>query len=135
MTLCFTLTMPGRGSWNGQWSGQENLYAVLESFASKKAKAKAAEILTKGHYSYSWSDGWRALITVYEITRQDANKIRKHSMGFCGYEWMVRSILSYGKILDDSQLPTQQICDRQQPEKERERVCRGAPDVSHLVNQ
>lgn len=51
MLIQFTLSMPNVGSWNGKWSGRENLYAV-----------------------------------------------RKASMGFCGYGWMIDSTVADGAI-------------------------------------
>lgn len=98
MTLVFTLSMPGRASWNSRWSGEERSYCIVKSFASKKAKDKAAKILERGYYSYGWSDGWRAGINVKQADSAGARKARKNSQGFCGYSWMVTSILEHGAI-------------------------------------
>lgn len=98
MKLCFELSMPGCPSWDGKWSGAESLYAVIKNFKTQKDKNKALEILNKGYYSYSWSDGWRASISVKEVDNLTARKITKKSKGFCGYEWMVKSILENGLI-------------------------------------
>ena len=96
--------MPGCPSWNGRWSGEATLYAIIKNFSSRKAKAKAQEILSKGHYSYGWSDGWRASIQVREVSAGEVRSIRKKSKGFCGYDWMVESILKHGKILADHEV-------------------------------
>lgn len=98
MTLVFTLSMPGRASWNGRWSGEDRIYAITKNFTTKKGKEKAAKILADGYYSYRWSDGWAAGISVKEVTSQEARKIRKKSQGFCGYDWMVDSIMAHGAI-------------------------------------
>lgn len=46
-----------------------------------------------------WSgDGWRAAVEAKEADTQAARRIMSKSNGFCGYDWMVRSILSDGDI-------------------------------------
>lgn len=97
--LCFTLSMPRRGSWNGGWSGAERYYAIVQAFKA----ATAEKILAGGPYGYHWSDGWGANVTVTETTGAGARGIRKKSNGFCGYEWMIESIVRHGKILDSQQ--------------------------------
>lgn len=92
--------MPGRNSWNGRWSGEETLYAIVKKFATKKAQVKAQEILAKRYYSHNFGDGWRAGIEVSEATPQEARRVRKLSKGFCGYDWMVANILAHGKASD-----------------------------------
>jgi len=98
MYLQFTLSMPNVGSWNGKWSGRENLYALVHSFSTQKAKAKAAELLAKRSFYYNFGDGWGASVGVTEITSTEARRVRKASKGFCGYNWMVDSILADGTI-------------------------------------
>lgn len=97
MILSFTLSMPGRASWNGGWSGEDRLYVKTKSFTSKKAIEKARKILEKGYYVYCWSDGWRAGIAVAEVDSRKAAQLRKKSAGFCGYDWMVDTIIDYGQ--------------------------------------
>lgn len=99
MILSFRLSMPGRASWNGGWSGEDRLYVITKTFTSKKSIEKARKILERGYYSYCWSDGWRAGIEVAEVTPQEAARLRKKSQGFCGYNWMVDTILDYGEPL------------------------------------
>ncbi len=99
MTLCFTLSMPNRGSWNGGWSGASRRYSLVKNAGnSKKAKERNAALLAKGSFRYSWSDGWSALVIVREITANQARLERRISDGFCGYEWMVESIFQHGAI-------------------------------------
>lgn len=105
MTLAFILPMPGCPSWNGRWSGEGQLYAVTCSFTSLKARAKAQQILTKGYYSYGWSDGWRAGIEVKEVSSAEVRQLRKRSAGFLSYDWMVDSILRHGAIYADHEVP------------------------------
>ena len=98
--LVFELSMPGCASWNGQWTGNGNYYAVVRSLGrSKEAGAREEAIALGSSYSYGWSDGWRASISVTRITAKDAVKICKRSKGFCGYDWMVQSIINNGKIM------------------------------------
>lgn len=98
MTLLFTLSMPGNNSWNGRWSGQGKAYTVTRKFSGKKGAAKAQAILDKGYYGYSFGDGWRAGIEVKCVGAAEIRAARKASRGFCGYDWMVDSILSHGAI-------------------------------------
>jgi hypothetical protein len=93
--------MPNRGSWNGQWSGQNNLYAVVRDFK----KDTAEKILSHSSYYYRWDDGWGASIAVRKVDGVESRKIKKASQGFCGYEWMIDSIVEYGKIYADHQKP------------------------------
>lgn len=99
MLLQFTLSMPGINSWNGRWSGEESLYAIVANVGtSQKVRDKYAPIVEKGYFSYDFGDGWRAGVTVKEIDAKQARLTRKHSRGFCGYDWMVSDIRTYGHI-------------------------------------
>ncbi len=100
MNLVFTLSMPGVASWNGKWSGEGELYAIVKKFATKKAKLKAQELIKTGYWHHSFGDGWRARISVKEIDSSEARKICKKSRGFCGYDWMVDNILLYNSTHD-----------------------------------
>lgn len=98
MLLCFTLRMPGNNAWDGKWSGADKLYAIIKSFRGVKGLAQANTILDGSSYSYNFGDGWRASVEVKEVNASAARKIRAKSQGFCGYDWMVRSILDCGRI-------------------------------------
>lgn len=103
MILCFTLSMPNVGSQNGKWSGEDRLYAkIINLGRSKKATAKAKEILDIGYFRYDFGDGWSAGISVKEVDAKEAAQIRRKSMGFYGYDWMINSI-KYNKSI---QTPT-----------------------------
>lgn len=87
----FTLSMPNRGSWNGRWSGEEKIYAKTRTIPdSHKIETKS--------YFYSWGDGWGASVNVQKVTQAEAAKMLRKSSGFCGYEWMIDSIIKCGKI-------------------------------------
>jgi len=104
MILQFILSMPNNNSWNGKWSGESNFYAIVHNFGRSKIRTtKAVEILKKEYYHYSFGDGWAAGITITEINAKEAVKIRRKSGGFCGYSWMVDSIIDHGEILNTKQ--------------------------------
>lgn len=98
MILCFKLSMPNVGSWNGKWTSQDKLHVKLVSFQGKKRIERAKEILEKSRFTYNFGDGWRAAIDVYHIDgsfpKSEPARLRRESAGFCGYDWMVDSIIS-----------------------------------------
>ena len=98
--LIFTLNMPSCGSWNGKWSGEGRKYVKARRFY-KADFEKLPDIVGKYH-EYRWDDGWRAVVDVKLVTRaNEKNKLIKDSVGFSGYDWMIDSLLKYGKILDE----------------------------------
>ena len=104
MRLSFVLSMPNVASWNGKWTGEGTLYAKVINFGrSKKADEKAKAILAKGYYRYAFGDGWSAGISVKAVLPREAAMIRRKSKGFYGYDWMVDSIRSDGKIISYSE--------------------------------
>ncbi len=110
MILAFTLSMPGSPSWNGRWSGEDRLFVKLVSFVGAKRGAKAKTILDNGPYFYRWTDGWRACIDVEEVDAKRAAQLRRKSAGFNGYDWMVDTIITYGKPLATHELTTAERC-------------------------
>jgi hypothetical protein len=104
MMLGFTLSMPGCPSWNGKWYGEGRKYATIRSFVGKESIKTAVKILEHGRYHYSWDDGWCAGIDVHELNSNQARKLRLQSSGFCGYDWMVDSIIKYGKPMADHEV-------------------------------
>jgi hypothetical protein len=120
--LSFELTMPNRGSWNGQWTGASNKYFIIRKFdnvtASKIMRGTTVYPIYAGFftreqigvtplkksYYYNFGDGWGANIDVEHIDSKEANKRRKASAGFCGYDWMVDSIIHYDVILNTQQI-------------------------------
>ena len=101
MILGFILTMPRVGSWNGKWSGETNLYARTRPVGTSTASVRMGDALI-GHHSYAWSDGWRADVEVREVTSGEANRLRRKSCGFSGYDWMIDSLLQHGDIVAPS---------------------------------
>ncbi len=99
MNIAFILTMPNNNAWNGKWTGEGNLYAKVENFRGKKADVKAQEILKEKSFYYNFGDGWGASVEVKEVDQKEVRQIRKHSKGFCGYDWMIQEIKDHGKII------------------------------------
>ena len=95
--VSFVLSMPNRGSWNGGWSGEKNLYCKIKSFNDTK---KNQDRLSKlpGSYYYNFGDGWGASINVEIVDGKTSSKLKRQSRGFCGYDWMIDSIISNGEI-------------------------------------
>lgn len=83
----FELSMPSNNSWNGRWSGEGSKYTIAKTVTEKKAKE------LKGYYSYNFRDGWVAGVTV-----RKAKPREKVTGKFCGYEWMVNSIIWHNEI-------------------------------------
>lgn len=97
--ICFELSMPNNNAWNGRWSGDGRCYARIKNLGhTKKAEAKAAKLIAGSSYYYNFGDGWGASVSVREVTASEAAKIRRKSAGFCGYDWMIDSIMYYGEI-------------------------------------
>lgn len=94
--------MPGRNSWNGRWSGEETLYAIVRPIRNTQKHREACQKIADGiSYSHNFGDGWRASVSV-QIVNDPAKirKIKKASRGFCGYDWMVENIISHGSASD-----------------------------------
>jgi len=81
--------MPSRGSWDGKWSGEGKPYVVVRTMTTPPKLSR---------YSYDFGDGWAATVVVREVTSPAARKLRRDSLGFNGYDWMVEEIVKYGRI-------------------------------------
>lgn len=93
MILAFSLSMPGRSSWNGKWSGEGRPYVIVRSLRNKR---DAERIIQKGAYRHAWNDGWTACVSVRAVDSKEASRLRRKSAGFCGYDWMVNNIIDCG---------------------------------------
>lgn len=104
MKLLFTLGMPNVGSWNGTWGSEKSLHARIRTFRKTKSnEEKIKKLVESGYFYYNFGDGWGASVTVTIPTDKDVLRVKKHSIGFAGYDWMIDSILSYGEILNSAQ--------------------------------
>ena len=95
--IVFELTMPNVGSWNGKWSGADKRY--IRTMDERKVPK---ECWDKDFY-YRWDDGWCACVSVKRTKSSEAKKLEMRSSGFCGYDWMIKSIIECGCILTDSE--------------------------------
>ena len=58
--LCFELSMSNRGRWNGRWSQENNVHAIIKTERGI-GKNRIAELDGKDFY-YRWDDGWTACL-------------------------------------------------------------------------
>lgn len=88
--VIFELSMPSNNSWNGKWSGEDNTYTVSKTLSEQKFQS------LKRRYTYSFGDGWVAAVSIREAADRE-----KATNRFCGYEWMIDSILKRDAITTD----------------------------------
>lgn len=88
--VIFELSMPRNNSWNGKWSGEDQIYTVARILS----EAKFDEL--KPRYTYSFGDGWVAAVSIREAAPRE-----KPTNRFWGYEWMIDSILKRDAITAD----------------------------------
>lgn len=84
--------MPNRGSWNNKWSDDGSRF--IRTMHNKEVPKE----LWGNEYFYRWDDGWCACVSVNEMDYKSAKKLKKKSAGFCGYDWMIKSLIAYKKI-------------------------------------
>jgi hypothetical protein len=87
--MIFQLSMPSNNAWNGKWSGEGAVYTVARRLSATRLAALASR-----YYTYNFGDGWTAAVTVREPAPRE-----KPTNRFCGYEWMIDSILKHGRII------------------------------------
>ncbi len=90
--VVFELSMPNCGSWNGKWSGEGRKYIRI-----RKNCQVPKEVIGKDFY-YHLDDGWTACVSVSKVNCKESQKLERISAGFCGYEWMIESIIKNKEI-------------------------------------
>lgn len=100
MILSFVLTMPSNNAWDSRWSGSENFYCICRSFRGKAGEQQASDLI--GRHCYDFGDGWSASVEAKVVGAREAAKLRRLSSGFCGYDWMVDSLLKDRRIIPPS---------------------------------
>lgn len=90
--IAFELSMPNKGSWNGKWS-QEG-----QCFVRCYDQRKVPKEYWNDSFYYRWDDGWTACVTTRKVTAAEAKRLERMSKGFCGYDWMIKSIIQHGAI-------------------------------------
>ncbi len=93
--LEFRLTMPGINSWNGQWSGSGQNYVIYKNVPKRLAKKLDVIEKQQNNFYYRWDDGWSSNVQVRMLNKGEK---KQKSDGFCGYDWMVKEILTHGEI-------------------------------------
>lgn len=90
--IVFELSMPNKGSWNGKWSQEGHL------FIRTRRECDVPKKYWNDSFYYHWDDGWTACVTVTRMSANEARKLERKSKGFCGYDWMIQSIIKHGAI-------------------------------------
>lgn len=90
--IVFELSMPRVGSWNNKWSGEGDL------FVRTRDERKVPKEYWNEDFFYRWDDGWTACVSTRRMQAKDAQKLERKSKGFCGYDWMIDSIIKHGEI-------------------------------------
>lgn len=73
----FILTMPNVGSWNGKWTGENDLHYIYR----KLSKQKEIELNGKSFY-YNFGDGWGADVECKMVDYKTNNKLKKNQVVF-----------------------------------------------------
>ncbi len=98
--VLFKLSMPSNNAWDGKWSGGEDKsYTIVrrvdQDQLDRLGRDGRSLLSGDGYWTYAFGDGWVAGVT----TRLMAHEMKEpKSAGFCGYDWMVDSILRHGDI-------------------------------------
>lgn len=103
MILSFELTMPNVGSWNGKWSGAAKKYYKHRTVGVQQIRQLLGPDKKRRSFYYNFGDGWGANVFVEQVSAREKSRRERVSAGFYGYEWMISSILEFGKILNDAQ--------------------------------
>ena len=92
--IVFKLSMPKNNSWNGKWSGDGNVHIITtpDKYVPKDRIGQS--------YYYNFADGWCACVDVggWSVIRREYRKMVRNNRGFCGYGWMVDSIIHNDEI-------------------------------------
>ncbi len=105
----FKLSMPGRASWNGGWSGEDKNYVIVREVSDEQLARFLLEPSAREQFllapvdidvtkwcrvwTHRWSDGWLAQVTARLLP---AGEESAKSDGFGGYDWMIDNILARG---------------------------------------
>lgn len=107
MKVSFELTMPNVGSWNGKWTGAAKKYYKIRTLRFKSTQKTVNDLLVGKafrNFYYNFGDGWGANVRMEIVDAKEARKRENNSAGFCGYEWMIESIIKHGKILVEDKI-------------------------------
>ena len=97
MKIVFEFDFVRVGSWDGKWSGEGKVFArVLDLSSAEAEKIVADDSLVV--FLYDFGDGWTGRVRAHAEDDVRAALYETQSEGFCGYDWMIASIMSKGKI-------------------------------------
>lgn len=99
MIIAYTLSMPNVGSWNGKYTGDGGTYIIIRRYSIARNKEVLERVLHEKSHYYNFNDGWGALVCIATVDAKTARQLKKKSMGFRGYDWMIPEIETYGRIL------------------------------------
>lgn len=94
--LAYKLTMPHANTVSGRWTREKDLHCRVQRV--REANWDNVKRLVGNTYFYDFSDGWVAQIDVTLVNEKRAKELKRQSTGFCGYEWMIKSILTTNEI-------------------------------------
>lgn len=101
----FRLSMPGRSSWNGGWSGADKNFAIVRELSEEDlarlfdTKLEGVDLATcERVWAHCWSDGWAAMVSARVVP---IGEELKKSDGFNGYDWMIDNIMRTGSPYGD----------------------------------
>ena len=92
--LAFELSMPSNNSWNSKWTGEDKKYIITRQIDDPEA----AVIYNHAPYWHDFQNNWIAQVDITRITNLEAEQLEELSDGFCGYDWMIDSIIKHGRI-------------------------------------
>jgi len=84
----FRLTMPGKNSWNGKWTGEDKIYVIYKTLTKKKVEQLGLTTTSKS-FCYSWDDGWRADVRTRILEKGEKKKNKRNKIRL---KWIVLSI-------------------------------------------
>lgn len=90
--VVFQLSMPGRSSWDGRWSGEGRNYARVRDLSDDQV-ARLGISESPRYWTHRWSDGWVAEISARVVP---AGEELAKSDGFNGYDWMIDNLIVRG---------------------------------------
>ena len=99
-TIAFILSMPNVGSWDGKWSAAKDVHCIIKTLKNQDVDKLFDKMpRQERNFYYNFGDGWSANVKVIPIGPEHRKYLEKNNKGFCGYDWMVDSILKHGKII------------------------------------
>lgn len=86
----FELSMPNKGSWNGKWSQEGQLFV-----RTRRERDVPKEYWNKSFF-YRWDDGWTACVTTTRMPANEARKLERKS------KWEYHSNPNFGINVEDA---------------------------------